>query len=81
MLLHHLFFSQPTFNSISEEFAPSKTVHKVELSDDVNKAEDLAEKVAHGVHVVLLEVKQQVVDQNAFLDRTFFDRLQARVKA
>ncbi len=68
-----------TAQAVGKELAAGEGVHQVELADDVDQAEQFAKEVAHGVHVVLLEVHQQVVDQHALLGGALLDRAQSTV--
>lgn len=53
--------------AVAEELAVEEVVHHVELADDVDQAQRLAEEVADGVRVVALDVVQQVVDEDLLL--------------
>ena len=47
-----------TFKTIREKFASSEAIHQIELTDDIDKAENFTKPVADSVHIVLFEVEQ-----------------------
>ena len=70
-----------TSQTVGEELSASESVHQIQLADDVDQTQEFAEEITNGIHVVLLKVNEQIVDEDALLGRTLFDRLQARVQA
>jgi len=69
-----------TSPAVREEFTTSEAVHQIELSDDVDQAQELAEPVTDGVHAVLFEVSQQIVDEDLLLHCSFLSSLQTAVE-
>lgn len=51
----YLFGEFHNSQTVAEELAVEKLVHKVELDNDINQAQRFAEPVANSVHVVSLQ--------------------------
>lgn len=69
--LIRIFFSKgQDFAPIGCEFVAKKHVHEKNLSDDVDKVEEFAEKEPEGIKIVVLNIGNKVV-QNELLPSTF----------
>lgn len=70
-VLLYLFGEMHDPQTVAEKLAVEEFVHKIQLDDDVDQAQRFAEPVANCVHVVSLDMSQEVIEQH-FLFLAFF---------